>query len=146
LLKVPQRPGHLAAPAYFAGLALAFFAQSSQQTVISLPPTFTWIPPSLISQSHTGHFFVFMAYLHGFELIIRVVAIVLRNAHEDRVARQEKSNFQILAHFAKRSAAGVAAYAGGRAAELTSEGVGEVAVAGKPQFESECSQILRAIG
>ena len=51
---------HLAAPAYFAGSAFAFLAQSSQQTTISLPPTFTLIPSSLMSQSHTGHFLVFM--------------------------------------------------------------------------------------
>jgi hypothetical protein len=70
------RLSYLATPAYFAGLALAFFAQSSQQTVISLPPTFTWIPLSLISQSHTGHFFVFIAYLLGFEVTIRVTAIL----------------------------------------------------------------------
>ena len=62
------------------------------------------------------------------------------------VARREKSNFQILAHFAKRSATGVPAHVGGRAAELPSEGVGEVAMAGKPQFEGECSQIVCAIG
>src|SRR5262245_10835207 len=74
--KSPVKPAYLAAPAYFAGLALAFFAQSSQQTVISVPPTFTGIPPSLISQSHTGHFFVFMAYLPGFELTIRVTAML----------------------------------------------------------------------
>ena len=61
------------------------------------------------------------------------------------VARQEKSNFQILAHFAKGSATGVAAYVGGRAAELASEGVGEVAVAGKAQVEGERSQIVCAV-
>ena len=44
----------------FAALSIAFLAQSSQQTVISLSPTLTLIPPSVISQSHTGHFFVFM--------------------------------------------------------------------------------------
>jgi hypothetical protein len=124
---------------------LAFFAQSSQQTVISLLPTSTWIPPSLISQSHTGHFFVFMAYLLGLEVTIRVAAI-LRDDHEDMVARQKKSDFQILAHFAKRSAAGLTAHVGGRAAELPSEGVGEMAMAGKPQFEGEGSQIVCASG
>jgi hypothetical protein len=60
------------------------------------------------------------------------------------VARQKKSDFQILGHFAKRSAAGVAAHIGGRAAEFTSEGVSEVAVAGKPQFEGKCREILSA--
>src|SRR2546426_12830373 len=53
---------YLAAPAYFAGLFFAFCAQLLQQTVISWPPTLTLIPPSLISQSHTGHFFAFMRY------------------------------------------------------------------------------------
>src|SRR5262245_9386183 len=52
--------GYAVAPAYFAGFSSAFFAQSSQQTVISLPPTLTLIPPSLMSQSHTGHFVVFI--------------------------------------------------------------------------------------
>src|SRR5262249_80472 len=52
--------GYLAAAPYFAGLSFAFFAQSSQQTVVSLPPTFTLIPSAWIFQSHTGHFFVFM--------------------------------------------------------------------------------------
>src|SRR5262245_23729024 len=45
-----------AACAYLEGSAFAAFTQSSQQTVISLPPTLTLIPPSLISQSQTGHF------------------------------------------------------------------------------------------
>ena len=51
---------HLVAPAYLLGLSFAFLAQSSQQTVICLVPTFTLIPPSLISQSHTGHLLTFM--------------------------------------------------------------------------------------
>ena len=52
------------------------------------------------------------------------------DSHEEMISRREKSDFQILAHFAKPSAAG-AAYVGGRAAKLVAEGVGEVAVAGK---------------
>src|SRR5262249_80475 len=44
---------------------------------------------------------------------------------EDRVAGPQRSGFQILAHFAKRSGA-TAAHVGGRKAELTAEGVGEV--------------------
>jgi hypothetical protein len=61
------------------------------------------------------------------------------------VARQKKSDFQILAHFAEGSAAGVTAHSGGCAAELTSEGVGEVAMAGKSQFEGKCRQIACAV-
>ena len=68
------------------------------------------------------------------------------DAHEDMLARQNKSDFQILAHFAKRSAAGDAAHIGGRAAEFTSEGVSEVAVTGKPQFEGERGEIVCSIG
>jgi hypothetical protein len=62
------------------------------------------------------------------------------------VATLEESDFQILAHFAKRSAGGISTHVGGRATELASESVGEVAVAGKPQLEGECSQIVCAIG
>src|SRR5262245_1554570 len=51
---------HLAALAGLAAASFAFLAQSSQQTTITLPPTLTWMPPSLISQSHTGHFVEFM--------------------------------------------------------------------------------------
>src|SRR5258708_10894148 len=40
----------------YTASALAFSTQSSQQTVISFPPTVTVIPPSVISQSQTGHF------------------------------------------------------------------------------------------
>jgi hypothetical protein len=49
---------YFAEPVYFAGLFFAFSARSSQQTVISFPTAVTLIPPSLISQSHTGHFLV----------------------------------------------------------------------------------------
>src|SRR5262245_17611266 len=55
------------ASVYFAGFSSAFFAQSSQQTVISLPPALTLIPPSLMSQSHTGHLVVFIACPFCFE-------------------------------------------------------------------------------
>jgi hypothetical protein len=47
---------------------IAFLAQSSQQTVISFSPTLTLIPPSVISQSHTGHFFVFIRQPRNTEL------------------------------------------------------------------------------
>jgi hypothetical protein len=66
------------------------------------------------------------------------------DAHEDNIARREKSYYQILAHFAKRAAAGVTAHVGGRPAEFAVEGIGEVAVAGKAEFESERSEIVRA--
>ena len=52
------KPPSRCAAAYFAALSIAFMAPSSQQTVISLPPTLTLIPPSVISQSQTGHFIV----------------------------------------------------------------------------------------
>ncbi len=49
---------------YFAScFAIASFAQSSQQTVISFPPTVTLTPPSVISQSHTGHLELATIYL-----------------------------------------------------------------------------------
>src|ERR1700752_2030051 len=65
--------GYSGAPSYFAGSSSAFFAQSSQQTVISLPATLTLIPPSLMSQSHTGHLLVFIVYLLGKQLVTRTV-------------------------------------------------------------------------
>src|SRR5262249_51316367 len=55
-----RRSAGYRAPPYFSGSSRALSAQSSQQTVISLPPTVTFLPPSLISQSHTGHFSTFM--------------------------------------------------------------------------------------
>src|SRR5262245_37442541 len=62
--RIGRRPfadwGYFPLVTNFVGLSLAFMAQSSQQTVISLPATFTLMPPPLISQSHTGHFFVVM--------------------------------------------------------------------------------------
>src|SRR5262249_33993739 len=121
------------ASVYFAGFSSAFFAQSSQQTVISLPPTLTLIPPSLMSQSHTGHFLVFFIS-SPFSLSLSFAATCKGAAgvsDEEMIVGRGKSDFQILAHFAKRSAAGVASHVGGRAAELAAKGVGEVAVAGK---------------
>jgi hypothetical protein len=64
----------------------------------------------------------------------------------DRIAGGEKSDFQILAHFAERSATRVAAHLGWSSAELTAEGIGEVAMAGKAEFDGELSKIVRAIG
>ena len=61
------------------------------------------------------------------------------------VARQETSDFQILAHFTKFSQAGVSAHIGGCTAKFVAEGVREVAVAGKPEFQGEPSQIVRAV-
>lgn len=49
---------------YFAGSAFTFPAQSSQQTItITRSSSWTFLPPSLISQSHTGHLSVFMRSL-----------------------------------------------------------------------------------
>ena len=42
--------------------------------------------------------------------------------------------------------AGIAAHAGRRATELAAERIGEVAVAGKAEFEGELGEIVRAIG
>ena len=50
------------AGAYFAGLSRTLSAQSLQHTTMVLPLTFTDAPLSLISQSHTGHFFAGMIY------------------------------------------------------------------------------------
>ena len=62
------------------------------------------------------------------------------------LARREESDFQILAHFAKRRRLALAAHLGGRAAELAAEGVGEVAVAGEAEFEGERGKIAGAVG
>ena len=62
------------------------------------------------------------------------------------VARQETSDFQILAHFTKFSQAGVSAHIGGRTAKFVAEGVREVAVAGKPEFQGEPGEIVRSVG
>jgi hypothetical protein len=135
------------ASAYFAGLSSAFVAQSSQQTVISLPPTLTLIPPSLMSQSQTGHFFVFIKI--SFNLSLSLAAFCTSGAavsDEEIVARLEKSDFQILAHFAQAAVAGISAHVGGRAAKLAPESVRKVAVAGKAEFEGKQGQIIRAIG
>lgn len=144
---------HSVSSPYFAGVSSAFFAQSSQQTVISLPPTLTLIPPSLMSQSHTGHFFVFFIKC-PFSLSLCFAASCKSGAgvsDEEIVARREKSDFQILAHFAKRSARelhsiGDASRVGRRVAELMAKGVCEVAVTGKAEFEGERGEIVRAVG
>src|SRR5437867_1926071 len=139
---------YLAAPAYFAGLFFAFCAQSSQQTVISWPLTLTLIPPSLISQWHTGHFFAFMTLPPFLETQTNtsVAASFAGDSLRSIVARRGRSDYQILAHFTKRSAARVAAHLGGCATKLTVEGVGEVAVTGKTEVEGERGEILRAVG
>ena len=47
----------------FSGAVFTFAAQSSQQTVTTAPEgSFTSLPLSLISQSHTEHFFVFIRF------------------------------------------------------------------------------------
>jgi len=66
--------------------------------------------------------------------------------YKNNIAKRGKSDYQILAHFAKRAVTGAAAHVGGRAAELAAEGVGEVAVAGKTEFEGERGEIVRALG
>ena len=75
-----------------------------------------------------------------------VTATVAGHSHGDIVARREKSDFQILAYFAKAEPAGVTADIGGWAAELAAKGVGEVAVTGKAEVEGKPSEIVRAIG
>src|SRR5262249_41428715 len=67
-------------PRYFAGLALTFSAQSSQQTTTLRSRTFTVLPSSLISPSHTGHFFVlvfirsfFPLYLMWFQAVAAAI-------------------------------------------------------------------------
>src|SRR5581483_1651131 len=77
---------------------------------------------------------------------LTITATIAGDSREDRIVRRGKSDFQILAHFAERPAAGVAAHFGGRATELAAEGVGEMAVAGKSEFEGECSEVVGAIG
>src|SRR5262245_49462558 len=57
------------------------------------------------------------------------------------LARHSGSDFQILAHFANRSSDRAAARIGGRAAKFTAEGIGEVAVAGKPEFQCQRCEV-----
>jgi hypothetical protein len=64
------------------------------------------------------------------------------SSHEVMLAPSENSDFQILAHFAKRKTSGIFAHVGGSASELAAEGIGKVAVAGKPDFEGECRKIV----
>jgi hypothetical protein len=54
-----------------------------------------------------------------------------RASDERMVARREKSDFQILAHFAKAAKAGISPDFGGSAAEFAAEGIGKMAMAGK---------------
>jgi len=58
---------------------------------------------------------------------------------------REESDFQILAHFAKRPAAGAAAHLGGFATELLAKRVGEVAVAGKAELQRKRGKIVGAV-
>jgi hypothetical protein len=67
------------------------------------------------------------------------------DSHEDIVVGLKQSDFQILAHFAKCPATVVAAQVRGWTAKLAAEGIGEVAVAREAEFESELSEIIRAI-
>src|ERR1700674_667460 len=64
---------------------------------------------------------------------------------EGTVALGGRSDFQILAQFAQRPAAGDPAHVGGRPAEFAAKGVGKVAVAGEAQIESERREILRSL-
>ncbi len=61
------------------------------------------------------------------------------------VARQETSDFQILANFTKFSQAGVSAQFGGCKAKFVAEDVSEVAVAGEPKFQGKSSQIVGSV-
>src|SRR5262245_17261269 len=74
-------------------------------------------------------------------------AFVIAAAVSDEriVSRRERSDFQILAHFAQSAAAGATPHVGRREAKFTAEGVGEMTMAGKAQFEGKRGQIIRAI-
>jgi hypothetical protein len=76
----------------------------------------------------------------------RVAATTASDSREGMVIGGEKSDFQILAHFANRSGSSIAANGGWRAAKLPAKGIGEVTVTGKPEFECQCSEIVRARG
>jgi hypothetical protein len=119
--------GYSIAPLDFAGLSPAFFAQSSQQTVTSLSPTFTLIPPSLISQVQMGHFFVVINSPFDIKIDAKFVTVA-GDCQEGIVTGRGKSDCQFLAYFAKRSAAKLIADGRGVEAELAAEGKGEVAV------------------
>ena len=56
------------------------------------------------------------------------------------------SDFQNLAHFAKHPLTGIASHIGWSPAELAAKGVGEVAMAGKPEFEGKRGKVARAFG
>jgi hypothetical protein len=71
-------------------LAIASLAQSSQQTVISLPPTVTFTPPSVISQSQTGHFDVAIVNLRLFESYENDTVIVF-SAIENNLGRNDQA-------------------------------------------------------
>src|SRR5262249_45697659 len=120
-------------------------AQSSQQTVISLPATLTLIPPSLISQSHTGHFFVFirgpLKRKKG-----KVAATLAADCREDTIARREKSGFKIIAHLGQGAEGGAGEHVGGGASELAAEGVGKVAVTGEGEVQCQRGQVPGAAG
>ena len=92
--------GELEAPAlspstlasYFAALSFAFWAQSSQQTVISLSPTLTLIPPSLdFPIAHRA-----LLRSHENPLVSRKTRKSRHDSHEGMVESREMSDFQIL--------------------------------------------------
>jgi len=126
------KPGYWPLALYFSEFSFAFFAQSSQQTVVSLPSTVILMPSSWISQSHTGHFMVFIGSPFKLKWTRDPPPAFGGDAYEDILARPRTSGFQNLAHFAKSSATGMAHIRGG-ATELTAEGISKMAVAGEAQ-------------
>ena len=136
------------ASAYFDGFSSAVLAQSSQHTVISLPPTLTLIPPSLMSQSHTGHFAVFISvpFSYGFLSFSKPLLGFQLFSTGGMIRRRGISDFQILAHFAQAALAGREPGFGRRDAEFFAKGVGEMAVAGKTEFQRQRGQIVGSIG
>lgn len=84
---------------YLAGSSFAFAAHSSQQTVISRPPTFTFRPPSFMSQSHTGHFSKLMASPVAESCATATMAP--GGSRASKVGRGAGLDFQIPAQFAE---------------------------------------------
>jgi len=78
-------------------------------------------------------------------LLNAAATTIVAATHEDIVARQETSGFQILAHFTKFSQAGVPAHFGGCKAKFVAEDVSEVAVAGEPKFQGKPSQVVGSV-
>ena len=76
----------------------------------------------------------------------RAAATTASDSREGIVIGGEKSDFQILAHFANRSGSSIAADGRWRATEFPAKRIGEVTVTGKPEFERQRCEIVRARG